>query len=222
MGNQNSGRKKGIQDYPLNIVEEAVQLALTFKSFAAAEREMGRRYPDRPTPTILTIKKWAKRFQPKEIRNKIELVKPEIAAQWLDIEILSLRYLEQRIMSGGMSDQQLAVLAGISADKRLKLMELARSKTPNVMNIYALVQERRMQIEQEKLEEKKVLEGDFKDVDQPARWAYWDKQSEQYKKEESEVIDGRSHQGIDYKLLPRGEFVRGQHDDNDDDAPILP
>lgn len=109
--------------YSLEVRAEACALVILLGSYAKAAAALGEKMGDL-APNSVTILRWLQKMQPDAFSALQAQRKEALASQWVDLEEMSLEKLIAAVMSGEMSGQTLANMAGISADKRFRLEEI--------------------------------------------------------------------------------------------------
>ncbi len=152
-------RGKGDIDWPKATKDEAVKLCIEAGGKAsAAHRELARRYPDQKIPKTELIRLWAKKYE--AAGHFKRLTNWDVMDAWGEVEKAALTELLHEIQMNKIGGQSLAIVAGISADKRLKFQEIQKGKVPGQVNIYNMIAERR----QELLNEGATVEGEIVEV----------------------------------------------------------
>lgn len=147
-------RGKGDIDWPKATKDEAVKLCIEAGGKpSAAHRELARRYPDQKIPAVELIRGWAKKYE--AAGHFKRLVNWDVMDAWAEVEKAALTEVLHEIQMNKINGQALAIIAGISADKRLKFQEIQKGKAPGQVNIYNMIAERR----QELLNEGATVEG---------------------------------------------------------------
>ena len=112
-------------EYPADFKAEAVAIVLRTGNCAEAYREMAKRHPER-YPTRDLIWRWAKSTEPERF-NALQLERSEqLYTKSLDLALRSGDKLEDEVEAGEITGKDLAITFGISADKVVKIAELAR------------------------------------------------------------------------------------------------
>ena len=156
-------RTVGAKAFNERIKRESIKLALELQSWAKAHHIMAERYPGKQTPSVSIIQKWVAELEPSQL-EEFDRCKKDVTSRWGEIEMAALDLIEDALYAGQIKGQQLLNIAGIAADKRLRLMELSKDKSTNIMNIYNLVQSRRQELLKEAQD---VIEGELLE-DEPA------------------------------------------------------
>lgn len=139
--------KRGRPDvYTLDYKSRAVRLYMELGSQAAVLRKLREEYPDTAPPHRLTIMAWLNKYR--EVGEKRITMSDDHARLWSEVELAALDRLIDEIKSGKIAAGQLSIVAGIAADKRLRVMELEKGKTQNI-RIHQLIEDRRKVLVQE-------------------------------------------------------------------------
>jgi len=139
------GQKKSKYDtWPREIKEETVKLAISLGGrWAATHRRLQERYPEHQVPPEDTIKRWALQYEKEgEFRNLLNL---DVQDVWGEVELAALELLLRDIRDKKVPTVVLNSIAGTAADKRMRFMDINKSKQ-STTNIYNMIQVRRQEL----------------------------------------------------------------------------
>lgn len=126
-------------EWPDGLKTRAVALCIETGNISEATRRLAQEFPDQ-APSVRCVNQWVHKIDP-NLYQQIANNKAAIAqARWVDIELGALDAVEAKIEEGKMDGKDLAIVAGISADKRLAVEQMnARYKGGNRFALFKMM-----------------------------------------------------------------------------------
>lgn len=126
-------------EWPDGVRTRALALCIQTGNVSEAARQLKEELGE-DTPPIRTVNLWVHKADP-NLYQQMANNKAAIAqARWVDVELGALDAVEAKIEEGDMDGKDLAIVAGISADKRIAVEALnARFKGGNRFALFKMM-----------------------------------------------------------------------------------
>ena len=154
-------------EWPDKVKERALALCIQTGNISEASRLLAAELGEESAPPIRTVNVWVHKTNPELYQSIAETKRAIVQERWLDLELAALDSVEERIASGEIDAKDTAIVAGISADKRIAIETLnARFKGGNRGGLFRIME----RIEGEMRSGKtgsRILEGVYMEGEMP-------------------------------------------------------
>ncbi len=128
-------------EWPDEVKSRALALCLQTGNISEAARQLRSERGKEPSPPTVTINVWVHRSDPELYQQISNNKRAIIQERWLDVELAALDAVEEKIASGDVDAKDTAIVAGISADKRIAIDTLnARFKGGNRAGLFRVME----------------------------------------------------------------------------------
>ena len=153
--------------WPDKVKERALALCIQTGNISEASRLLAAELGEESAPPIRTVNVWVHKTNPELYQSIAETKRAIVQERWLDLELAALDSVEEKIASGEIDAKDTAIVAGISADKRIAIETLnARFKGGNRGGLFRIME----RIEGEMRSGKtgsRILEGVYMEGEMP-------------------------------------------------------
>ena len=154
-------------EWPDKVKERALALCIQTGNISEASRLLAAELGEESAPPIRTVNVWVHKTNPELYQSIAETKRAIVQERWLDLELAALDSVEEKIASGEIDAKDTAIVAGISADKRIAIETLnARFKGGNRGGLFRIME----RIEGEMRSGKtgsRILEGVYMEGEMP-------------------------------------------------------
>ncbi len=154
-------------EWPDKVKERALALCIQTGNISEASRLLAAELGEGSAPPIRTVNVWVHKTNPELYQSIAETKRAIVQERWLDLELAALDSVEGKIASGEIDAKDTAIVAGISADKRIAIETLnARFKGGNRAGLFRIME----RIEGEMRSGKtgsRILEGVYMEGEMP-------------------------------------------------------
>ena len=154
-------------EWPDKVKERALALCIQTGNISEASRLLAAELGEESAPPIRTVNVWVHKTNPKLYQSIAETKRAIVQERWFDLELAALDSVEEKIASGEIDAKDTAIVAGISADKRIAIETLnARFKGGNRGGLFRIME----RIEGEMRSGKtgsRILEGVYMEGEMP-------------------------------------------------------
>ena len=154
-------------EWPDKVKERALALCIQTGNISEASRLLAAELGEESAPPIRTVNVWVHKTNPELYQGIAETKRAIVQERWLDLELAALDSVEEKIASGEIDAKDTAIVAGISADKRIAIETLnARFKGGNRGGLFRIME----RIEGEMRSGKtgsRILEGVYMEGEMP-------------------------------------------------------
>ena len=154
-------------EWPDKVKERALALCIQTGNISEASRLLAAELGEESAPPIRTVNVWVHKTNPELYQSIAETKRAIVQERWLDLELAALDSVEEKIASGEIDAKDTAIVAGISADKRIAIETLnARFKGGNRGGLFRIME----RIEQDMRGGKtgsRILEGVYMEGEMP-------------------------------------------------------
>ena len=128
-------------EWPDKVKERALALCIQTGNISEASRLLAAELGEESAPPIRTVNVWVHKTNPELYQSIAETKRAIVQERWLDLELAALDSVEEKIASGEIDAKDTAIVAGISADKRIAIETLnARFKGGNRGGLFRIME----------------------------------------------------------------------------------
>ena len=128
-------------EWPDKVKERALALCIQTGNISEASRLLAAELGEESAPPIRTVNVWVHKTNPQLYQSIAETKRAIVQERWLDLELAALDSVEEKIASGEIDAKDTAIVAGISADKRIAIETLnARFKGGNRGGLFRIME----------------------------------------------------------------------------------
>ena len=128
-------------EWPDKVKERALALCIQTGNISEASRLLAAELGEESAPPIRTVNVWVHKTNPELYQSIAETKRAIVQERWLDLELAALDSVEEKIASGEIDAKDTAIVAGISADKRIAIETLnARFKGGNRAGLFRVME----------------------------------------------------------------------------------
>ena len=154
-------------EWPDKVKERALALCIQTGNISEASRLLAAELGEESAPPIRTVNVWVHKTNPELYQSIAETKRAIVQERWLDLELAALDSVEEKIASGEIDAKDTAIVAGISADKRIAIETLnARFKGGNRGGLFRIMERIEGEIRSGK-SGSRILEGVYLEGEMP-------------------------------------------------------
>ena len=154
-------------EWPDKVKERALALCIQTGNIREASRLLAAELGEESAPPIRTVNVWVHKTNPELYQSIAETKRAIVQERWLDLELAALDSVEEKIASGEIDAKDTAIVAGISADKRIAIETLnARFKGGNRGGLFRIMERIEGEIRSGK-SGSRILEGVYLEGEMP-------------------------------------------------------
>ena len=128
-------------EWPDKVKERALALCIQTGNISEASRLLAAELGEESAPPTRTVNVWVHKSNPELYQSIAETKRAIVQERWLDLELAALDSVEEKIASGEIDAKDTAIVAGISADKRIAIETLnARFKGGNRGGLFRIME----------------------------------------------------------------------------------
>ena len=155
------------KEWPDKVKERALALCIQTGNISEASRLLAAELGEESAPPIRTVNVWVHKTNPELYQSIAETKRAIVQERWLDLELAALDSVEEKIASGEIDAKDTAIVAGISADKRIAIETLnARFKGGNRGGLFRIMERIEGEIRGGKTGSR-ILEGVYMEGEMP-------------------------------------------------------
>ena len=154
-------------EWPDRVKERALALCIQTGNISEASRLLTAELGEESAPPIRTVNVWVHKTNPELYQSIAETKRAIVQERWLDLELAALDSVEEKIASGEIDAKDTAIVAGISADKRIAIETLnARFKGGNRGGLFRIMERIEGEMRRAKTGSR-ILEGVYMEGEMP-------------------------------------------------------
>ena len=154
-------------EWPDKVKERALALCIQTGNISEASRLLAAELGEESAPPIRTVNVWVHKTNPELYQSIAETKRAIVQERWLDLELAALDSVEEKIASGEIDAKDTAIVAGISADKRIAIETLnARFKGGNRGGLFRIMERIEGEMRRGKTGSR-ILEGVYMEGEMP-------------------------------------------------------